>query len=296
MRKGILSLLMLFIIAPIFAQEDEDSEKEKEGWVNGGNFSLMFSQAAFNANWMAGGTSNFAGDLAIDYNIDYYKERLTWVNNFTGEYGLTKQKNDGFTRKTSDKLALNSTLGYSVTEESNWSYSFFVDFRTQWAKGYEYDDDNEVRQEITRFMSPGYLKFGPGMLYKKGDILQVNIAPATSRFIFVDDIFTSAADYESESYYGMKPGKSMRYEFGASIDAVSELTLLDNVALKQKLSLYSDYLDKPGNIDLDYTMKLDMEINKFMSANFVFQAIYEDKAVSSFQIREMIGIGFSHKL
>ncbi len=298
-KKGILSVLVLLMAVPIFAQEDDEEEKEDEiaeGWTNGGNFALMFNQAAFNADWMAGGTSSIAGDLAIDYAITYRKDRLTWINNFIGEYGLTKQRGEEFTRKTSDRLELSSIVGYKVTEESHWSYSFFADFRSQWAKGYEYDDDNGIRTEMTRFMSPGYLKFGPGMLYENGDILQVNVAPVTSRFVFVNDRFTSGPDYESESYYGMKPGKSMRYEFGASIDAVSVLPLFENVTLNQKLSLYSDYLDKPQNVDMDYTLKLDMNINKYMSANFVFQAIYEDKAVAHFQIREMIGIGFSHKL
>lgn len=295
MKKFILSFLLLLFVAPIFAQEEEDDELP-EGWVNEGNFSLMFNQAAFNSDWMGGGTSNIAGDLSVDYNINYRKDRLTWVNNFIGEYGLTRQKGENSMRKTSDKLEASSILGYSVQEGSRWSYSFFADFRTQWAKGYEYDDDNDTRVEVTRFMSPGYLKFGPGMLYKKGDVLQVNIAPATSRFVFVNDIFTSYPGYESESYYGMKTGKSMRYEFGASLDAVSKLALFKNVDLNQKLSLYADYLDDFGNVDIDYTVKVDMKINNFMSANVVFQAIYEDKAVQHFQIREMIGVGFSHKL
>lgn len=286
--------MLVLLAVPIFAQEEDD--ELPEGWVNEGNFSLMFNQAAFNSDWMGGGTSNIAGDLSVDYNINYRKDRLTWVNNFIGEYGLTRQKGESFMRKTSDKLEVSSILGYSVQEGSRWSYSFFADFRTQWAKGYEYDDDNDTRVEVTRFMSPGYLKFGPGMLYKKEDILQVNIAPATSRFVFVNDIFTSYAGYESESYYGMKPGKSMRYEFGASLDAVSKLSLFKNVDLNQKLSLYADYLDDFGNVDIDYTVKVDMKINNFMSANVVFQAIYEDKAVQHFQIREMIGVGFSHKL
>lgn len=302
-KKGILSVLVLLLAAPLFAQitqqEEEEEEQEEEiaeGWTNGGNFSLMFNQAAFNSEWMSGGTSSLAADLIVDYRITYRKDRLTWVNNFLGEYGLTKQKGENFTRKTSDNLELNSILGYQVEEDSRWFYSFMLDFRTQWGKGYEYDEEQGSRTLTTRFMSPGYLKFGPGMLYKNEDILQVNIAPLTSRFVFVNDQFTTVAGYESESYYGMKPGKSMRYEFGASVDAISVLPLTDNITLNQRLSLFSDYLDKPQNINIDYTLKVDMEINKYLSASVLFQAIYEDKAVSSFQTREMIGIGFSHRL
>lgn len=295
MKKLVLLIAITLTAYPLMAQEEEP-EEIKEGWNGSGTFSLMFSQAAFNSDWQAGGTSNYAGDLSIDYNIDYIQDRLSWNNNLIGEYGATKQKGERFTRKTNDKLQLNSILGYKVEEDSDWSYSFFLDFKTQFAKGYNYSSDNQVRTEYTRFMSPGYLKFGPGMLYKKEDILLLNIAPATSRFIFVDDRFTTAGDYEDGNYFGMDKGKSNRFELGASVDARSKINLMDNVVLNQKLSLFSDYLDKPQNIDIDYTLKVDMKVNKYLSANFVFQAIYEDKAISGFQIREGLGIGLSYLL
>ena len=49
--------------------------------------------------------------------------------------------------------------------------------------------------------------------------------------------------------------------------------------------------ENPGNIDIDYLMNLDMAINSFLSANLIFQAIYDDNAVGAFQIREVFGLG-----
>lgn len=298
MKKLCLSLVLLLAFYPVFAQDEDDEgqEEQKEGWTKFGDFSLMFSQAAFNDDWQGGGTSNYAGDLSIEYHFNYKEDRLTWDNSFLGEYGLTRKKDDHFMRKTNDKLQILSVLGYKVAEESHWSYSFMTEFKTQFAKGFDFDEDTDTRIEQTRFMSPGYLKFGPGIYYKRDDWLKVNFSPVTSRFIFVSDRFTTIPGYVDGDYYGMDVGKSMRYEFGASLDASSRISLVDNVDLKQQLSLYSDYLDKPGNVDLDYRLKLDMTINEYLSANFTFQAIYEDKAVSAFQIREVIGVGFSYKL
>lgn len=294
MRKINFLLIFFLISFSVLAQEEE--KESTDGWTKGGNVSLLFSQSAFNSDWQGGGTSNYTGDLHVDYGISYKKGRLTWNNSFLGEYGLTKLKGDEFTRKTNDKIEIASVLGYKVAEDSKWSYSFFADFRTQFGKGFEYDDDNDTRHETTRFMSPGYLKFGPGMLYDNGKILQVNISPATARLVFVDSKFTTIPGYVEGSYYGMDEGESMRFEFGASVDASSLLTLSENIELKQKLSLFSDYLDNPQNINLDYTLRLDMKINKFLTTNFTFQAIYEDKAVSAFQIREVLGVGFNYKL
>lgn len=299
MKRFFVNLFFLVVLYPAFAQEDVNvTERDtlENGWHKSGDFSLLFSQSAFNNNWQSGGTSNYAGNASLDYEAIYRQDRFTWTNTFLGEYGLTKNKGEQFERKTNDKIEINSIAGYKVAPGSKWSYSFFANFQSQFTKGFEYDDETFTRVENSRFMSPGYLKFGPGMFYDNGDILKVNIAPATSRFIFVDDMFTTTPGYEDGDYYGMDQGKSMRYEFGASIDATSKISLMDNVDLKQKLSLFSDYLDKPQNIDIDYTLKLDMKINEFLSANFTFQAIYEDKTVKSFQIREALGVGFSYKL
>lgn len=302
MKKLLFAFAFLIAFVPAFAQDGDDAEEVKEGWSNFGKFSLLFSQAAFNDKWMSGGTSNYAGDLGIDYNVNYKKDRFTWDNNFVGQYGLTKIKGEGFNRKTNDKLELHSVAGYQIKEGSRWSYSFFLDFNTQFAKGYNYiDADPEAgtpltRVEHTNFMSPGYLKFGPGILYKNEEILKVNFAPATARFIFVDKKFTNYPGYQDGDYFGVDFNKTSRFEFGASLDASSELQILDNVALKQKLSLFSNYLEKPGNVDIDYELRLDMKINEFLSANFIFQAIYDDNAIGAFQIREGIGVGFSYNL
>lgn len=291
-----LSLLFVLLIVSISAFSQEEEEEKPDGWSSGGDISLLFSQAAFNNEWQGGGTSNYTGDFHIDYSINYKKDRLLWDNSLLGEYGLTKVKGDEFTRKTNDKLEISSIVGYTVAEDSRWSYSFLLDFRTQFGKGFEYDDDAQTRTESSRFLSPGYLKFGPGMLYKNGEIFKVNISPATARLVFADKKFTTIPGYEDGAYYGMDEGESMRFEFGASVDASSKIALMENVDLKQKISLFSDYLDKPQNVSMDYTLRLDMKINKFLTTNFTFQAIYDDKAVSAFQIREVLGVGFNYSI
>ena len=306
MKKLLLSALFLFSVS-VFAQETTEEEEPKDGWSNSGTISLLFNQAAFNAEWQGGGTSNYAGNLSFNYDFNYRKDRFTWDNKILADYGLTKTKDDRFTRKTNDRVEFNSVAGYQL-EDSNWFYSFFVNFKSQFAKGYEYGeedvlDDNgnvvdtrKVRTETTHFMSPGYLQFGPGMLWKKSDNLKVNIAPATARLIFVDDKFTSMSGYEDGDYYGVDKGESSRFEFGASVNVYAKYTLVENVSMENMLSLYSNYLEDPQNVDLDYTMTLNMKVNDYISANFVFQAIYDDNAVQAVQVREVLGVGFTYDI
>lgn len=291
-------LLTVFLAVPcLLMAQDEETEVPKEGWTQSGNVSLIFNQAAFNEEWTGGGTSNYAANLSLTYDANYRRGKLTWDNRFMGEYGLTKNKDEKYSRKTNDRLELNSVLGRQVGE-TNWFYSFFANFRTQFAKGYEFSEDaegNEVRTETTRFMSPGYLQFGPGVLWKKSDNLKVNLAPATARFIFVDDMFTTVPGYEDGSYFGVDQGESSRFEFGASLFAYAKFDVMENVSVENVLNLYSNYLEDPQNVDIDYLLNVVLKVNEWLTANATFQAIYDDNAVAAFQIRETLGIGLGYK-
>ena len=292
MKKRSLLFLLALTTGVVMAQEDEP----KEGWTKEGNVSLLFNQAAFNAEWQGGGTSNYGGNISLNYDFNYRKGDLTWDNKIIGDFGLTKVKDQEFTRKTNDRLEFTSTLGKQI-EESNWYYSFFTNMRTQFAKGYTYGEDadgNTTRTERTHFFSPAYLQFGPGMLWKKNDNFKVNFAPATARFIFVDPSFTSGADYVDGKYFGVDAGKSSRFELGASVNAFAKFTLMENVTLSNTLNLYSNYLEDPQNVDIDYTGNVVMKVNDFISTNFIFQAIYDDNAVGAFQIREVLGAGLTY--
>jgi hypothetical protein len=59
------------------------------------------------------------------------------------------------------------------------------------------------------------------------------------------------------------------------------------------LSLYSDYLDRPRNIDLDCTFNIVMKVNKSVSTNLIFQFIYDDNEIQRIQIREVLGVGLN---
>lgn len=291
-------LLSVFILLGFMASAQEEKKEDTlQGWHSEGKFQLLFNQSAFNKEWSGGGTSSIAGNLTLDYQLNYRKGNFTWDNKLLANYGITKLNGDQFSRKTSDRLEVNSIAGKQI-KNSNWYYSLFTNFRTQFSKGYEYTEDEatgiETRVETTHFLSPAYLQFGPGMMWKKSDNLWVNLAPATIRFIFVDDQFTSDPVYVDGSYYGVDKGESSRFELGASVTGYAKLDLVKNVSLENSLSLYSNYLSKPGNIDIDYLANLEMTINDFLSANLIFQAIYDDNTIAAFQIREVFGAGFNY--
>ena len=299
MKRLLFSTLLLSSVA-VFAQEDQTNDGVAQAptaapteeapaprWTKGGNASLMFSQAAFNHDWTGGGTNNVAASLAVSYAFNYKKDKWAWDNNVFVDYGITKLEGDDYSRKTTDRFEVNSVLGYQLNNPQ-WYYSFFLNFKTQMTDGYKYESTG--RTLINQMLSPGYLQFGPGMLWKKSDNLKVNLAPATSKITTAKSRWT-----ETGPFYGVEQGKNIRYELGFYLNGYAKFTVMDNVSFENILSLYSNYLDKPQNVDLDYTANIVMTINKYLSANFTFQAIYDDDAAKAFQIREVLGLGVNYK-
>ena len=96
------------------------------------------------------------------------------------------------------------------------------------------------------------------------------------------------------SSYGVAQGKTTRYELGASINGYYKFNVIENVSMENILNLYSNYLEDPQNIDIDYQMNLIMKINKYLTTNVAFQAIYDDNARRAFQIRQVFGLGLNY--
>jgi hypothetical protein len=280
MKKTIFAFAFLLAIISVNAQETvKDTTKF---WTKKGNMSLLFNQSSYNKQWLGGGTSNIAGNFGLNYDFNYKKEQVVWDNKFILAYGLSKIKGDNKTAKTDDRLELNSMWGKKAS--GDWYYSVYFNFKTQMDAGL---DKNDVR--ISHFFSPAYFQFGPGMLYKKGDNLSVNFAPAAAKLIVVHKHFTDLGPS-----FGVLQGDNTRFEFGASISAYYKLSVMTNVSIENRLNLYTNYLDNPQNVDVDYQMNVVMKINKYLSANIALQAIYDDNSVKAVQVKELFGLGINY--
>lgn len=257
-------------------------EKAPTGWKKTGTVTFLFNQSAFNNEWQGGGISSFAGNLTVNYDLNYKKDDIVWDNKLFGAYGLTQVKGASRAVKSDDRMEFTSLLGKKAS--GFWYYSGFLNFRSQFDSGF-----SAAGIRTSHAFSPAYLQVGPGMLWKKSDKLKVNIAPATSRLIYVDSQFTTFGPS-----FGVEQGKTTRFEFGASVAGYYKFNLMENISVENILNLYSNYLDKPTNVDVDYQMNLVMKVNKYISTNLAFQAIYDDNAIQAVQVREVFGLGVNY--
>ncbi len=297
MKKILLSFALIAAGLSGYSQDNPKVDTTKTWTIHGEN-TFLINQSSF-SNWSSGGVNSIAGNIVLNYDFNYKKDKWSWDNKAIAGYGLSKQDDLGM-RKNDDRLILNSLLGYKAAEF--WMYTFYANFQTQFAKGYTYD--GATKTKISNIFAPAYLTFGPGFAYKKSDNFRVNISPLASKIVMVfDDDLTA----QEGGAFGVEQGKNMRFEFGASLDAYYKVDLVENISFENILKLYSNYLDKPQNIDVDYTANLFMKVNKFVTVNAGVQMIYDDnteilKTVNgvdekhkALQVKQIFGAGLTYK-
>lgn len=229
-----------------------------------------------------------AGNLLLNYDFNLVQGDFIWDNKIIADYGVNKNKGDEKFTKNNDRLEFNSLAGKKA--KGYWFYSAFFNLRTQMDRNADGG---------SHFFSPVYFQAGPGMLWKKSDNLNVNISPAAAKMTYVHSHFTEIsgttaidAFNTAGGWFGVEANETMRFELGAAVRAYYKTDIMKGISMENILGLYTNYLEDPQNVDVDYTMNLVMSVNKYISANLVFQAIYDDNVQrNGFQIRQAFGVG-----
>lgn len=315
MRK-IIFALSIFMVATSASAQITDAEKKArnrkidtlQGWKKGATFMLNFSQVSL-TNWNAGGLNSFSLNGTANLFANLTKGKAQWENTLDLGYGLLRQgrKDNVAWLKTDDKIDLFSKFGRKASDA--WYYSALFNFRTQSTAGFNYPDDSTV---ISRFMAPGYTLLAAGMDYKPGGMFSAFLAPLTMKNTYVLDDDLSAA-----GSFGVDPGARMRSELGGYVrlqfkydNANAERKWLQNVAFTSRLDLFSNYLENPQAIDVNWENILQLKVNQYISASIMTHLIYdEDINIAVFndagvqtgsgprvQFKEVLGIGFAYTI
>ena len=277
--KRIIVVIFFIFTNFIFSQEKKVTDSIPR-WKIHGRFAFVFNQSSF-SNWVSGGENTIAGNFNVNYDFNYKKNNLNWDSRIITGYGLSYISDKGY-RKTNDRFEYNSLLGLKTSKY--WFFSFLANFRTQYTKGYDYKKEPKVL--VSEFLSPAYLTFGPGMLWKKSDKLYVNIAPATARYTFVNDFFSGQ--------FGVEEGKNTAFSLGFNLSGYYKFGLMQNIEMENILNMYSDYLANVGNVDIDYQTNIHFTVNKNIKMLMTFHAIMDENASSKLQFRQLFGLGLNY--
>ena len=240
---------------------------EPEWWDYKNSIGFDLNQVSF-VNWNAGGQNSVSGLLKIYFSRNYEKLYTIWRNEISARYGLNQREDEGLI-KTDDEIKVSSSFGYRKDTLSNWYYTAQFNFRTQFTDGYNKPTDVDP---ISRLFAPAYMFLGVGGSYNlKEELLTVYLSPFTFKSTYVLDNRLS-----EEGAFGVNPGSNARHELGILVRTKWDKELLTNVAMTNELELYTDYLNKFGNIDVDWVLTFKFKINKLLEANFRTHLIYDD--------------------
>ncbi len=307
--QKIFLFFFLFSSATFFAQDnvkttvpDTISHWEKKNTVG-----LDISQIAF-VNWNAGGVNSVSGLLKGNFIRKYQKGNLKWVNEMIIRYGVNKQ--DGVElRKTDDAFQFNSTLGYRKDTITNWYSSAKFNFNTQFTNGYAYPNTTKA---ISKPFAPAYIFLGVGSEYSnKEKKLNVYISPLTMKTTLVLDqtLANQGAFGVNKAVYDvdgnlLRKGELYRMELGFLVTNYYKKEIYKNIIWENRLSLYSDYINHFGNIDVDWQMQFELVVNEYVRANIGAHFIYDDDIKAKeerngeqvtvgpkLQLKQMLGVG-----
>lgn len=304
--KKLLLAITLLVTASLSAQvtEAESSLKKAKtdtvkSWKKGALFNLGFSQTTL-SNWAAGGNSSVSGNGVANFHLDYLNTKESWENTLNLGYGLQKQ-DEADLQKTDDNIELTSKYGRKAS--NNWYYAGLLNFRTQFANGYNYPNDSI---EISSFLAPGYMLGALGMNYKHKDDFGVFVSPITSKTTFVMNDELSAI-----GAFGVDIDKKIRREIGGYLRGNFQKEIMKNVKLTTSLGLFSNYLESPENIDINWDLLILMKVNKYITTTISTNLIYDhDITITQdtngdgineisgprTQFKEILSLGFSYKL
>ena len=87
-------------------------------------------------------------------------------------------------------------------------------------------------------------------------------------------------------------GEKSKTELGFLLTGFYKQEVLKNITLENRLSLYSDYINKFGNIDIDYDLTLELVVNEYVKTNIGLHIIYDDDIKAKEEVNgEQVTVG-----
>lgn len=301
-------------------------------WTNSLMTNLNFIQSMY-SNWAKGGYNNYTMSAYVDGNAKYKKDGLYWNNRLQLDYGFLYSQDKPILQKNKDRILLESTAGYKATNTLNYTAKFT--FLSQFSNGYTYptpsapaDPENISIQEWkdarvlkSASFAPAVVNLGLGIDWIPNNWLTVNVAPLTGGFTIVGEEslrknygMARKKEYPLDTHPDAKDAKgnlttgnfykATRFEFGAQVTAEAKLRINDNFEASTYLLLFSNYLDKPQNIRVNWDNRFMWKVARFFSINLTTNLVYDDKVlivskkhpdgIKAIQFYEALQFGFTY--
>lgn len=300
-----LFTLLSFMLAAgtqLFAQE----EAPPEPWTQGASIGMDLSQLLQINPKVGAGQNRFGVGGALNYFAKYKKKRRAWDNTAGWQFGIQRLGTGlvalGNTekipfQKAIDELRFNTKYGYKAADPSKLFYTADLSFLSQLTKtfkgppaypGFFLSDITDLDPTYTedpllsQFFSPATITLSVGIDYKVSDKFGIYYSPLGGKFIIVANDQIAARGVHGNPVRGTKVDG--RYADFDNVDAQMGSLLRMNfastfaeekVSLTAALTLYSNYLRDPQNIDVDWANELNVTLWKNFKIGLLLNIFYD---------------------
>jgi hypothetical protein len=240
-------------------------------WKDRLEANFVLNQAAL-SNWVKGGENSLSTLMDITEYANYENKSLNLSSNNFARIKLGFLMSGGKSpRKNIDLFETNSKLNHKAF--GKFDFSGILLFKTQLAAGYDFSTDTAVK--VSKFMNPAILTIGFGLDYKPDKNTSINFSPFSYRGTYVTD--TVEID---QTLYGIPKDKKALHEPGMSLVVSHEYRPMKTVTIVNRLQLFTNYVNNPQNIDVDWEMIATASLNWFTDVRFNTHLIYDDDTKS----------------
>jgi hypothetical protein len=252
------------------------------------------SQTAL-SNWIKGGENSFSTSMDITEFANYENKALNLSsgNFFRIKMGFLKS-GDKDIQKNLDLLETNSKLNHKAF--GKFDFSGIMLFKTQLAPGKNYSTDPAT--DVSKFFNPATLTLGIGLDYKPNKTTSINFSPLSYKGTYMTDTVTL-----DQTLYGIPKDKKALHEPGISFLVSNEFHPTKSISIINRLQLFTNYINNPQNIDIDWEMIATASLNWFTDVRLNTHLIYDDdsrvtvtgedgtqRKVAKAQFKEILGL------
>lgn len=296
-RKLYLLLFLCLSLTTVLNAQETQADTVKR-WNNGASLGFDFVQL-FQLNPRQGAGQNRLGlGGATNFFSKYKDGRRAWDNLANWQFGLQRLGSgviaQGATekipfQKAIDELRLNSKFGYKTTDTSKFFYTVDGSFFSQILP--TYNDSglpgnfpkalSDTSVLLSRFFSPATITISAGIDYKPTSKLSFYYSPIGAKFIIVANDEIAATGVQGNPVTKDGDGviidyKNVDAQFGSLLRAnFASKFAQDRFAYTSALLLFSNYLNNPENIDVDWTNELALNIFKGFQLALTVNIFYD---------------------
>jgi hypothetical protein len=257
------------------------------GWDQTWVANFNASQASF-SNWSEGGVNTVSGTASTIYTKYFRSGKYTYGFRVNMRYGQAKI-NGQDVRKSDDLISIRNRFTYDLNEEKTYSAFGSVQFRSQFADGFEYETAaNGGDSLISGFMAPAYFTETAGIELTPNENLAFEAGLALKQtYIRNDDLST---------IYGLSQGDNFRSEGGLSLGASYQNTIMDNIMYYTSIETFTNFLMSVNKTDVFWSNEITGQINSMINAKFQFELRYDDDFSSEVQLKQVFAAGLTINL